>query len=83
MYGLKQAARLAYNLIKERLAPHGYKPDPVSPNIWTHDTRRTIFCLCVDDFGVKYYSKADADHLINALKDYKITIDWKGNNYCV
>ena len=32
MYGLKQAARLAYDLIKERLLPHGYKPDPVCPN---------------------------------------------------
>ena len=82
MYGLKQAARLAYDMIKERLAPHGYKPRPLSPNIWTHDSRKTIFCLCVDDFGVKYYSKADADHLINALKDYKLTIDWTGTNYC-
>ena len=82
MYGLKQAARLAYDLIKERLAPHGYKPDPLSPNIWTHNSRKTIFCLCVDDFGVKYYSKADADHLISALKDYKLTIDWTGSDYC-
>ena len=81
-YGLKQAAILAYDLIKERLAPHGYKPDLISPNIWTHDTRRIVFCLCVDDFGVKYYTKQDADHLINALKDYKITIDWTGSNYC-
>ena len=82
MYGLKQAARLAYDLIKQRLEPHGYKPDPVCPNLWTHDTRRTVFCLCVDDFGVKYFSKEDAEHLLKALKDYKITIDWKGSNYC-
>ena len=75
MYGLKQAARLAYELIKKILAPHGYHPDPICPNFWKHDTRKTIFCLCVDDFGVKYFSKSDADHLINALKDYKITID--------
>ena len=43
MYGLKQAARLAYDLIKERLQPHGYKPDSVCPNPWTHDTKKTVF----------------------------------------
>ena len=82
MYGLKQAARLAYELIKKRLAPHGYHPDPICPNFWKHETKKTIFCLCVDDFGVKCFSKSDADHLINALKDYKITIDWTGKKYC-
>ena len=82
MYGLKQAARLAYDLIKQRLKPYGYTPDPISPNIWKHESKPTVFCLCVDDFGVKYYSKADADHLLNALKQYKTTIDWTGSNYC-
>ena len=38
--------------------------------------------MCVDDFGVKFFNKQDADHLINALKDYKLTIDWSGQNYC-
>ena len=82
MYGLKQAARLAYDLLRQRLAPHGYIPDEICPNFWKHKTRKTIFCLCVDDFGVKYFSKADANHLIKALQDYKITIDWSGTNYC-
>jgi hypothetical protein len=36
----------------------------------------------VDDFGVKYTSKADAQHLIDALQeDYQITIDWTGAKY--
>ena len=39
--------------------------------------------LCVDDFGVKFYSKTDANHLINALKNgYPVTVNWKGKNYC-
>mmetsp|Transcript_16468 Transcript_16468/g.23423 ORF Transcript_16468/g.23423 Transcript_16468/m.23423 type:complete len:160 (-) Transcript_16468:159-638(-) len=39
--------------------------------------------MYVDDFGVKYYSKADADHLINALaQDYKLTVDWTGSDFC-
>ena len=83
MHGLKQAARLAYDLLKKRLQPHGYRPDQICPNFWKHDTQKTVFCLCVDDFGVKYFSKDDAEHFIRALSDYKITIDWNGTNYIV
>lgn len=83
MYGLKQAAVLAYNQLVKFLAPHGYKPIPHTTRMWYHETRPTKFCLCVDDFGVKFYSQADADHLINALcQHYKISIDWNGENYC-
>ena len=83
MYGLKQAAILAYDFIKKNLAPFGYKPIPGTVGLWKHDTRRTIFCLCVDDFGIKYFSKDDANHLLNALgQSYKYTTDWEGKNYC-
>ena len=83
MYGLKQAARLAYDLLKKRLAPYGYYPDLVCPNVWKHKTRRTTFILCVDDFGIKYFDKADAEHLMNALRaNYEITVDWTGEHYC-
>ena len=33
MYGLKQAAQLAHDLLKQRLEPFGYCPDAVCPNI--------------------------------------------------
>ena len=83
MYGLKQAARLAYDDLKEHLAKYGYKPDPIATNIWSHDTKQTKFCLCVDDCGVQYFNDADAQHLIDALKNkYDITIDKKGTNFC-
>ena len=83
MYGLKQAAVLAYDQLVEHLAPFGYYPCPQTTGIWRHATRRTRFCLCVDDFGIKYFSKDDADHLLNALRcKYKISTDWKGKNYC-
>ena len=83
MYGLKEAAMLAREKIIKVLAPHGYQPSKFAPNIWTHHTRRTKFCLCVDDFGVKYYSKADADHLIQALQQvYDLTVDFDGKEYC-
>jgi hypothetical protein len=83
MYGLKQAAILAYNHLKTVLAPHGYTPVIGTVGIWKHHTRPTKFCLCVDDFGIKYYTKDDAQHHLDALgTTYKYTTDWEGKNYC-
>ena len=83
MYGLKQAARLAYDKLRENLKMHGYSPDKYSPNIWVHEHHSTKFCLCVDDFGVKYTSQKEADHLIGALQEsYDITIDKSGKSFC-
>ena len=79
IYGLKQAARLARDQLIQHMKPYGYAPDKHAPNIWTHTTRPTKFCLCVDDFGVKYFSEADAEHLIQVLQSaYDITIDKQG-----
>ena len=73
---------MAYEQLIQNLAPFGYRPIP-NTNFWKHDTRPTIFCLCVDDFGVKYFSKDDAQHLLNALdKNYKYTVDWEGSHFC-
>ena len=83
MYGLKQAAVLAYDHLIANLANHGYRPVPHTLGIWEHKTRRTKFCLCVDDFGIKYFNKDDADHLITTLsKYYTCTTDWPGKNFC-
>ena len=44
---------------------------------------KICFSLCVDDFGVKYFSKEDAEHLIAALLEkFYIAVDWDGKNYC-
>ena len=82
MYGLKQAARLAFDNLVKNLAPHGYHPVRESPGLWKHETRPTVFTLCVDDFGIKANTKDDALHLLNAIKtSYKISIDWEGKDY--
>ena len=76
MYGLKQAAVLAFNNLVNNLSNHGYSPVPNTIGIWQHATRKTKFCLCVDDFGVKYFSKEDADHLLSSLGNhYTYTVD--------
>ena len=39
-------------------------------------------CVCVDDFGVKYSSKDDANNLLDSLKKhYAISTYWEGRNY--
>lgn len=64
MYRLKQAALLAYLQLVTFLKSHGYYPEKHCMRIWSHKTRKTKFCLCVDDFGIKYFNKSDADHLL-------------------
>ena len=83
IYGLKQAAIIEYNNLVQQLSLHGYHPIPHTSLIWKHKTKRTKLCLCLDYFWIKYYSKDDDDHLLDALQNfYKITVDWNGENYC-
>jgi hypothetical protein len=77
MYGLKQAALLANQLLQTRLVPFGYYPAHHNLGLWLHKTRPIYFSLVVDDFVVKYVGKQHADHLRNALlKTYDLTTDW-------
>ena len=83
MYGLKQAAILAYENLITNLKPYGYEPIPNTVGLWKHHTRDITFCLCVDDFGIKYFHQQDADHLLNSLRNnYKLSIDWTGSQFC-
>ena len=51
--------------------------------MWEDETRRTKFCFCVDDFGIKSFSGADTNHLLESLKQhYTVTFDHQGTNFC-
>ena len=79
MPGLKQAGRIANDRLTTHLAKSGYRPVPITPSLWTHDTRPIDFSLVVDDFGIKYVGKEHAMHLLGALRDlYTVTEDWDG-----
>jgi hypothetical protein len=67
MYGLPQAGLLANQLLQKRLATHGYAPVTHTHGLWRHKTRPITFSLVVDDFGVKYVGKHNANHLLTAL----------------
>ena len=58
-------------------------PCPRTPVLWRHNTLPIVFALVVDNFGVKYTGKHNADHLINAICAlYTITVDQTGSLYC-
>ena len=82
MYGLPQAGIIAQELLEERLNARGYHQSKFTPGLWAHKTRSTKFALVVDDFGIKYESKEDAQHLIDSLTPfYDITVDWEGTRF--
>ena len=86
MYGLKQAVKIANDDLIEYLKEFGYYPSRKTPGLWLHKTRKISFTLVVDDLGVKYIDKADADHLLIAIVE--LANEWgkillgigKGNN---
>jgi hypothetical protein len=82
MYGLKQAGKIANDLLVENLGAYGYAPVPITPGLWKHESRPITFTLVVDDFGIGYSNRADLDHLLHALQQhYKISTDLTGSTY--
>jgi hypothetical protein len=43
MPGLKQAGQIANDNLTTHLAKSGYRPVPITPSLWTHDTRPIDF----------------------------------------
>jgi hypothetical protein len=82
VYGLKQAGKLANDLLTERLLVHGYYQCATTPGLWRHKWRPISFVLIVDDFGIAHVSKRHAVHLLEALQNhYKVTTDWNGAKF--
>jgi hypothetical protein len=75
MYGLPQAGILAFNQLKSHLANHDYTPCTHTPGLWTHSTRNITFSLVVDDVGIKYINRDDAEEM------YTVTTAWTGSLY--
>jgi hypothetical protein len=78
VYGSAQSGYLANQDLVKNLATFGYHPVKRTPGLWKHETRRTTF----NDFGVEYFNKEDADHLINSIEaNYPVKTDWTGSKY--
>ena len=52
MYGLKQAAILAYQRLKQTLATAGFFSVLGTVGLWRHDNKPIHFCLCVNERSV-------------------------------
>ena len=82
MYGLVKAGIIAHEALKEHLKPYEYAPAKITQELWSHIDRDIKFTLVVDNFGIKYRYKKDADHLISALQTkYEVTQDWTRGLY--
>jgi hypothetical protein len=67
VWGLPQAGILANKKLRWKLAPFGYHECIDTPGLWKHESQPLTFTLVVNDFGVKYEKKEDADHLIASI----------------
>ena len=51
---------------------------------YEHTEQEIYFCLCVEYFGVKYFSKDNEGHLIKYFsKHCAVFTDWEGHNHLV
>jgi hypothetical protein len=82
LYGIPQAGRLSQERLIPHLAQHGYTLCKNTPCLFRHVSRPVSFTLVVDDFGVAYKTREDAEHLATTLRKlYSITTDWSGTKY--
>ena len=74
-YVMKQSAIISYLQLVKHMDGHGYYHIPFNIGLWAHRTLATN-SFCIDNFGIKYFSKYEADHLLNALKKhYPVSTD--------
>ena len=69
-YGLTQSGKLANDLLRSRLEDAQYHETDTTPGLWHHKWLSIQFVLIVDDFGIEYVRKQDADHLSSVLKKH-------------
>jgi hypothetical protein len=83
MYGIPQAGIITNKLLQWRLDLDGYHPTENTHGLWKHKTCPVWFSLVVDDFGIKYIGRDNAEHLLASIKEnYDISSNWTGSAYC-
>ena len=74
---------MGHKQLCERLRTAGYTPILGTSGMFQHHSRLTKFCLYVDDFGIKYFTKSDLQHLLQTLgKSYTYSVDYSGADFC-
>ena len=81
-FGLKQSGKIAHDDLVEHLAKHGYIQAKNTDGLFVHGLHDISFTLVVDDFGIMYKNKEDADHLISIMRGkYKFKVDFDAKQY--
>ena len=80
---IKTSEKIIANIeLTKHLDKFGYHPVQHTPGLCKQNTRETIFSLVVDNFAIKYASKQDTEHLLQALRSkYAIYKDWDASLY--
>ena len=79
MYDLKQAVLLAYEQLSTHFQTRVFYKITGFMGMWPHPIKIMSFCLCADDFSLKYFSQQDVQGFLNRLgTNYKYTVDWSG-----
>ena len=80
MYGLVQAVITSHTGLREHICPFVYDPAPIMSGLWFQNKKGIIFTLVVENFGIRYQRREDAQDLINALQEkYEIKQDCAGS----
>jgi hypothetical protein len=80
MYRLPQAGIIAQELLADRLKKHGYTQSQKMPGLWKHNSCPIAFSLVVNDFGVKYVGKENAQHLLRYKNTLSARAIGRGSN---
>ena len=83
IYGLNNAGALSKRNLDNILSAGGYSKNLNVPCVYTHLTNGVTFVFVVDDFCVKFTTKAGRDHLRQTLElvGYEVTFDPKGTKF--
>jgi hypothetical protein len=74
---------LANKLLEKCLNTKGYYQRQHTPGLWWHVWCDIMFCLVVDDFGIKTTSLDHITYLKTILKEhYTVAMDWDGLLFC-
>ena len=76
LYSLSQSGALAAKKVARDLKPYKYYKVPKTNGLWRHASCPISFTLVVNEFGILYVDKADAEHIQAALKaHYPMTVE--------
>ena len=81
-YGVPQSVKLANDLLQTRLEDAQYYEKATTMGLLRHKWRSIQFVIIVENFGLEYVRKQDADHLSSVLKNHHyIYRYWEGNKF--